>query len=105
VNLKDPLNTTLLIVGWNIHRIISNLKISPYPAVCLRKIGLKHIKFRNRKPQFKSDITVSYLKQRNEVLDLRVTTDKNDPLYEWWYDVYEITDKPKFFLARIKLGF
>ncbi len=105
MNLKDPENTTLLVVGWNIDRIILNLKTSPYPAVSLRKIGLKSLNFRKRKPKFKSDIAVSYLKQRNEVLDLRVTTDKNDPLYEWWYTVYEITDKPKFFLARIKLGF
>ncbi len=103
--MKDPENTTLLVVGWNVDGIIANLNLSTYVAVSLRKIGLKSLNFRSRKFRFKSDLIVSYLKQRNEIIDLRSITDKNDPNYEYWFNIYEIINKPKFFLARIKFGF
>lgn len=82
-----------LFVGWDLDCILRKGD-SPYVKVNLRRIGLRD------KP---NKLYIS--KEMHEVIDLRLIQDSGKNNFEWWKMVYEVVDKKKFFLARIKLGF
>lgn len=100
---NPPPLKTYVVVDWQLHTML-NVGSSPYPRVNLRKKGLKDIKCRRFKKVLKHSISNKWL----EIIDLRVA--KFDPItnqtrFEWWHDFYEVVDKKKFFLTRVKLGF
>jgi hypothetical protein len=76
-----------LLVSWDLDSILRSGK-SPYVKVNLRRNGLKETPIR---------INIS---DYHEVIDLRISNPKT-----FWKMIYEVVDKQKFFLARIKLGF
>jgi hypothetical protein len=89
-------NKSYLIVDWDLSNNIYKSGESPYNAVNLRKIGLKQL-IRKKTER----ICLYTLKKNNELIDLRKVTEI--PNYYW--EIFEIIDKQKFFLARIRLGF
>ena len=82
-----------LFVGWDLDCILRHGD-SPYIKVNLRRIGLRE------------KLNKLYVSEdQHEIIDLRPIRDSGKNSYEWWKMVYEVIDKKKFFLARIKLGF
>jgi hypothetical protein len=81
-----------LFVGWNLDCILRSGE-SPYVKVNLRRFGLRE------KPNKLK------VEDWHEIIDLRPIRDLGKYDYEWWKSVYEVVDKKKFFLARIRLGF
>ena len=85
--------TLFIVVEWD---QLQNIKIgkSPYPAVNLRRCGLKmtHYGYKHFHPLNSEDILPDF-----ELLDLRVSE-------AWFESVLEVIDKKKFMLARIKYG-
>lgn len=75
-----------VLVDWEQSKILSQGK-SIYPAVNLRRNGLK--------------VTNNIIGFDCEDYDLIYLTGF---MAEWWITNYEVIDKPKFMLARIKLG-
>ncbi len=82
-----------LFVGWDIDCLLRTGD-SPYVKVNLRRIGLR---------EKANKLYIS--KEMHEVIDLRPIKDSGKNNFEWWKMVYEVVDKKKFFLARIKIGF
>jgi len=99
-----PLKTYIR-VGWELDKKL-NKGSSIYPAVNLRKKGLKSVKCKALKRSLK------YVEKSEnywlEIIDLRFETfDKinNKITFEWWDNYFEVIDKKKFFLSRIEYGF
>ena len=92
-NLNIREKECYLFVGWDIDCILRRGD-SPYVKVNLRRIGLRE------------KLNKLYIsEERHEIIDLRPIRDSGKNTYEWWKMVYEVVDKKKFFLARIKIGF
>lgn len=106
MDCKEMITTTsnpqekrcFLIVGWDIHLLLRSGN-SPYSKVNLRRIGLKETPIKFAISNYHEVISEFY-----EIIDLRIRQPENSKL-EWWKTVYEVTDKQKFMLARIRLGF
>jgi hypothetical protein len=95
---NPPEKRCFLIVGWDIHLILRSGK-SPYTKVNLRRIGLKETPIKFAISNYHEVISECY-----ETIDLRIYYPE-DSKFEWWKTVYEVTDKQKFMLTRIRLGF
>lgn len=106
MDCKEMITTTsnpqekrcFLIVGWDLHVFLRNGE-SPYIKVNLRRIGLKETPIRFAISNYHEVISECY-----ETIDLRIHQPEESK-FEWWKTVYEVTDKQKFMLARIRLGF
>ena len=81
-----------LFVGWDLDCILRS-GASPYVKVNLRRIGLRE------------KLNKLKVEDWHEIIDLRPIRDSGKNNFEWWKMVYEVVDKKKFFLARIKIGF
>lgn len=82
-----------LFVGWDIDCLLRKGS-SPYAKVNLRRIGLR---------EKANKLYIS--KEMHEIIDLRPIKDSGKNNFEWWKMIYEVVDKKKFFLSRIKIGF
>ena len=81
-----------LFVGWDLDCRLRHGD-SPYVKVNLRRIGIRE------------KLNKLKVEDWHEIIDLRPIRDSGKNSFEWWKMVYEVIDKKKFFLARIKLGF
>lgn len=95
---NPPEKRCFLIVGWDLHLLLRSGK-SPYIRVNLRRIGLKETPIKFTISQYHEKIS-----EYHEIIDLRIRLPENSH-FEWWNTIYEITNKQKFMLARIRLGF
>lgn len=95
---NPPEKRCFLIVGWDLHRLLISGK-SPYTKVNLRRIGLKETQIKFSISRYHEKIS-----EHHEIIDLRIRQ-REDFNFDWWNTVYEVANKQKFMLARIRLGF
>ena len=101
--MSEKLDKPLYIrVCWKREKILNNGD-SCYPAVNLRKNGLAYPKKKTVLVHSNMKVNVINIKSSSQNFDYIDIRTAPNPIH-YWSVVYEVIDKKKFMLARIKLG-